>query len=87
VSIRIVDGKKIVKCYLNFFIFYFSSHRGIATCIALHAFRRLRRQYCSRRSNSDIYTLLLNFLNISSVFRGKGLFHVTGTCEHLCYIF
>ncbi len=73
----------------SFFYFNLSSLSGIATCTALHAIRRFRRQYCSR-SNSDKYTLLWYFLNFSSVFReilsGRGLFHVTATCKHLCYI-
>ncbi len=73
-----------------FFNFNLSSLRGIATCTVLRAIRRFRRQYCSRWSNSDKYTLLLYFLNFSSVFkeihRGRGLFHVTATCKHLCYI-
>ncbi len=73
-----------------FFNFNFSSLSGIATCTALRAIRRFRRQYCSRCSNSDKYTLLWYFLNFSSVFReilrGRGLFHVTATCKHLCYI-
>ena len=73
-----------------FFNFNFSSLSGIATCTALRAIRRFRRQYCSRCSNSDKYTLLWYFLNFSSVFReilrGWGLFHVTPTCKHLCYI-
>ena len=73
-----------------FFNFNFSSLSGIATCTALRAIRRFRRQYCSRCSNSDKYTLLWYFLNFYSVFReilrGRGLFHVTATCKHLCYI-
>ena len=73
-----------------FFYFKLSSLSGIATCTALNAIRRFRRQYCSRCSNSDKYTLLWYFLNFSSVFReilrGTGLFHVTATCKHLCYI-
>ncbi len=73
-----------------FFYFNLSSLSGIATCTALRAIRRFRRQYCSRCSNSDKYTLLLYFMNFSSVFReilrGRGLFHVTATCKHLCYI-
>jgi hypothetical protein len=73
-----------------FFYFNLSSLSSIATCTALRAIRRFRRQHCSRCSNSDKYTLLLYFLNFSSVFReilsGRGLFHVTATCKHLCYI-
>ncbi len=41
------------------FYFNLSSPSGIATCTALHAIRRFRRQYCSRCSNLDNYTLLL----------------------------
>jgi hypothetical protein len=73
-------------------IFYFnlSSLSGIATCAALHAIRRFRRQYCSRCSNSDKYTLLLYFLDFSSVLtdilRGRELYHVTDSCKNLCYI-
>jgi hypothetical protein len=54
-------------------IFYFnlSSPSSIATCTALLAIRRFRRQYGSRRSDSDKYALLLYF-------------HVTGKCKHLC---
>jgi hypothetical protein len=73
-----------------FFYFNLSSLSGIATCTALRAIRRFRRQYCSRCSNSNKYTSLWYFLNFSSVFReilrGRGLFHVTATCKHLCYI-
>ncbi len=73
-----------------FFYFNLSSLSSIETCTALRAIRRFRRQYCSRCSNSDKYTLLWYFLNFSSVFReilrGRGLFHVTATCKHLCYI-
>ncbi len=86
----ISNGKKIFKCCLHFFYFNLSSLGGIAACTALRAIRRFRRQYCSRCSNSDKYTLLWYFLNFSSVFReilrGRGLFHVTATCKHLCYI-
>ncbi len=82
--------KKFLMLPLFFIYFNLSSPSGIATCTSLHAIRRFRGQYCSRGSNSDKYTLLLYFLNVSSVFReiikGKGLFHVTGTCNHLCYI-
>ncbi len=39
--------------------------RIISTCIALPALCRFRRQYCSRRSNYDKYTLFLYFLNFS----------------------
>ncbi len=74
----------------NFFYFNLSSPSGIATWTALQAICRFLRQYCSRRSNSDKYTLILYFWFFSSVFReilrGRGLFHVTGTCNHLCYI-
>jgi hypothetical protein len=42
-----------------FFKFNLRSPSGIATCTAVHAIRRFRRQYCSRGSNSDKYTLLL----------------------------
>ncbi len=83
----------MVKRFLNVAsVFYFnlSSLSGIANCTALRAIRRFRRQYCSRCSNSDKNTLLLYFQNFSSVFRkilrGRRLFHVTDTCEHLCYI-
>ncbi len=68
-----------------------SSLSGIATCSALHAIRRFRRQYCSQGSNSDKkHFNIVYFLNFSTVYRqilrGRGLFHVTGTCKHLCYI-
>jgi hypothetical protein len=73
-----------------FFYFNLSSLSGIATCTALRAICRFCRQYCSRCSNSDKFTLLWYFLNFSSVFReisrGRELFHVTATCKHLCYI-
>ncbi len=76
---------------MHFFILILSSLSGIAICTALRAIRRFRRQYCSRCSNLDKYNLLLYFLNFSSDFReilrGRGLFHVTATCKHLCYIF
>jgi hypothetical protein len=68
-----------------FSYFNLSSFSVIATCTALRAIRRFRKQYCSRCSNSDKYTLLwyYYFLNFSSVFReilrGRGLFHVTAT--------
>ncbi len=74
----------------QFFSFNFSSLSGIATCTALRAIRRFRRQYCSRCFNSDKYTLLWYFMKFSSVFReilrGRGLFHVTAKCKHLCDI-
>ncbi len=60
----------MVNRFLNIAsIFYFnlSSPSGIATCTALHANRRFHRLYCSRCSNSDKYTLLLYFLDFSSV--------------------
>ena len=70
-----------------FFSFYLSSPSGIATCAALHAIRRFRRQHCSRSSDSDKFTFLLHFQNFSSVFReilnGKGLFHVTAKYKTL----
>ncbi len=73
-----------------FFNFNLSSPRSIATCAALHAIRRFRRQYCSRCSNSDKYTILLYFLDFSSVFTdilwGRELYHVTDSCKNLCYI-
>ncbi len=73
-----------------FFYFNLSSPSGIATNAALHAIRRFRRQYCSRCSNSDKYTLLLYFLDFSSVLtdilRGSELYHVTDSCKNLCYI-
>ena len=68
-SIRFADGKQIFKCCLHFFSFYLSSPSGIATCAALHAIRRFRRQHCSRSSDPDKFTFLLHFLNFSSVFR------------------
>jgi hypothetical protein len=70
-------------------IFYFnlSSLGGIATRTALHAIRRFHRQYWSRCSNSDKYTLLLYFMNFSyvlrDILRGRGLFYVTGLCKNL----
>ncbi len=77
----------MLPLFLNFNL---SSLSGIATCTALCAIRRFHRQYCSRCSNSDKYTLLWYFLNFSSVFReilrGWGLIHVTATCKHFCYI-
>jgi hypothetical protein len=73
-----------------FFYFNLSSPSGIATCAALHAIRRFRRQYCSRCSNTDKYTLLLYFLDFPSVLtdilRGRELYHVTDSCKNLCYI-
>ncbi len=44
-SIRIVDGKKFNVA--SIFYFNLSSPSGIATCIALHAFRRFRRQFAA----------------------------------------
>ncbi len=84
-------GLKMVKRFLNVASIFLnlSSPSGIATCNALHTIRWLRRQYCRRRSHSDKYTLYF-FSEFSSVFRdifrGSGLFHVTGTYKHLCYI-
>jgi hypothetical protein len=51
--------------FLNFNL---SSPSGIATCTALSAIRRFRRQHCSRSSDPDKFTFLLHFLNFSSVF-------------------
>ncbi len=55
----------MVKRFFNvasiFFSFNLSSPSGIATCTALHAIRRFRRQYCSRGSNSGKYAELFNF--------------------------
>ena len=72
---------------LPFFSFYLSSPSGTATCTALRAIRRFRRQHCSRSSDPDKFTFLLHFLNFSSVFReipkGKGFFHVAGKNKHL----
>jgi hypothetical protein len=83
VSIRIVDGKKIFKCCIHFFFLVLT---GVFACNS-----QIPQAILQPASNSDKYTLLLNFLNIASVFRetlrGRGLFHVTGTCKHLCYIF
>jgi hypothetical protein len=62
----------MVKNFLNvgsIFSFYLSSPSGIATCAALHAIRRFRRQHCSRSSDPDNFTFLLHFQNFSSVFR------------------
>jgi hypothetical protein len=65
-----------------FFSFNLSSPSGIATCTALRAIRRFRRQHCSRSSDSDKFIFLLHFQNFSSVFKeilkSKGFFHVTG---------
>jgi hypothetical protein len=61
----------MVKRFFNVAaIFYFnlSSSSGIATCTALHAIRRFRRQYCSRCSNSGKYTLLLYIFLIFLLF-------------------
>jgi hypothetical protein len=70
-----------------FFSFNLSFPSGIATCTALRAIRRFRRQHCSRSSDSNKFTLLLHFQNFSSVFReivkGKGLFHVAGKYKNL----
>ena len=70
-----------------FLSFNLSSPRGIATCTALRAIRRFRRQHCSRALIQEKYIFLLHFQNFSSVFReilkGKGLFHVTGKYKHL----
>jgi hypothetical protein len=82
-SRKIEDGKKFFLILPPFFYLNLSSPSGIATCTALHAIRRFRRQYCSRGSNLDKYTLLLYI--IREILRGRGLFHVTGTCKHLCY--
>jgi hypothetical protein len=61
--------------FLNFNL---SSPSGIATCTALRAIRRFRRQHCTRSSDPDKFTFLLHFLNFSSVFveilKGKGCF-------------
>ena len=51
--------EKVFLMLPPFLYFNLSSPSGIATCAALHAIRRFRRQYCSRGSNSDKYTLLL----------------------------
>ena len=71
----------------TFFNFNLSSPSDIATCTALHAIRKFRRQYCSRCSNADKYSLLLYFINFSYVLRyilrGRGLFHVTGLFKNL----
>jgi hypothetical protein len=68
----------MVKSFLNVVsIFYFnlSSPSGIATCTALYAIRRFRRQYCSRSSNQDKYTLLLyiikRFLEVEVCFMSQ----------------
>ena len=70
-----------------FFYFNLSSPSGIATCAALHAIRRFRRQCCSRCSNTDKYTLLLYFLDFPSILtdilRGRELYHVTDSCKKL----
>jgi hypothetical protein len=63
---KIADAKKILNV-ASFFYFNFSSPSDIATCTALHEIRRFRRQYCSRCSNSDKYTLLLYFLKFYSL--------------------
>ncbi len=70
-----------------FFYFNLSSPSGIATCmqfwdsagnIASHSLIQIKK------------TLLLYFLNFSSVFTdilwGRGLFHVKGPCKHLSYV-
>jgi hypothetical protein len=84
VSIKFADGKKMKP---PFFSFNLSSPSRIATCTALLAIRRFCRQHCSRSSYPDKSTFLLNFQNVSSVFKeilkGKGLFHVTGKYKHL----
>jgi hypothetical protein len=70
-----------------FFSFNLSSPSGIATCTALRAIRRFRRQHCSCSSDPDKFTSLLHVQNFSSVFRdilnGKGLFHVTAKYKTL----
>jgi hypothetical protein len=62
----------------EFFYSNLSFPSSIATCTALHAIRRFRRQYCSRSSNTDKYIFFLyfqNFLLFSE--RGKKLLYVT----------
>jgi hypothetical protein len=51
---------------------------GIATCTALHAIRRFRKEYCSRSSHPDKYISFCIF-RIFLIFseRGKELLHVT----------
>jgi hypothetical protein len=72
---------------LPFFSFYLSSPSGTATCTALRAIRRFRRQHCSQSSDPDKFTFLLHFQKFSSVFReilnGKRLFHITGKYKNL----
>jgi hypothetical protein len=89
-SIMIADGKKIVKCCLHYFCFNLSSPSGIATCTTLHAIIRFRRQYCSRRCNSDKYTLLMYFQNFFLLLFSERFLEVedcsmkTGTYKHSC---
>jgi hypothetical protein len=87
VSVKVTDGKNFLHAASIFLFFNLSSASGIATCTALRAIRRFRRQHCSRSSDSDKFTFLLHFQNFSSVFReilkGKGLFHVTGKYKNL----
>jgi hypothetical protein len=70
----------------SIFSFHLSSPSGIATCTALRAIRRFRRQHCSRRFDPDKFTFLLHFLNFSSVFRenlkGKGLFQIQANTKN-----
>jgi hypothetical protein len=64
----------MVKRILNVAsIFYFnlSSLSGIATCTVLHAIRRIRRQYCSRRSNSDKSVLQIRDILVRIRIRGS----------------
>ncbi len=73
---RFADGKTICKCCFKRFVnvasifnLNLTSPNGIATCTALHAICRFRRQYCSRNSNRDKITFFLKFQNFSKVFK------------------
>jgi hypothetical protein len=55
----------------SIFYFYLNSPRGIATCTVLHAIRRIRRQYCSRRSSSDKSVLQIRDILVRIQIRGS----------------
>jgi hypothetical protein len=54
IGLVVSKGLQFVKYfYFLFFFILIVSPSGIATCIALHAICRFRKQYCSQSSNSD----------------------------------
>jgi hypothetical protein len=77
VSIRIPNGKKIFKCCLHFSILIKVLSAALQPAV-------LCVQFADSAGNIAAGALIQTVFR--EILRGRGLFHVTATCKHLCYI-